>query len=73
MGYALMIDSCFVCNRMFAFNPVTVPSFRDSEGVRQPTCKRCMIHGNDLRVKKGLPIFQIRDDAYEPCDEALLY
>ena len=72
MGYAFMLGKCMVCERSFYFNPVRVPSFRDSEGVRQPVCHTCILQVNDKRVELGLDAFVIPVDAYEPCDESEL-
>jgi len=69
MGYALMIGNCFNCTIKFSFNPLRVPSFRDSKGVRQPVCLGCITAINIKRMEKGLDAFIIPADAYEACDE----
>jgi len=69
MGFALMIANCFSCGVQFSFNPMSVPSFKDHQGVRQPVCLSCITGINILRAAKGLDAFIIPADAYEACDE----
>lgn len=69
MGYALCIGECYVCGKQFTFNPLHVPSWRDSNGVRQPLCRQCVEHINAVRAKEGREPFTILADAYEPIDE----
>ena len=69
MGFALMIGNCFRCGISFSFNPMSVPSFKDGEGIRQPVCRCCITQLNILRMDQGLDAFIIPADAYEPCDE----
>ena len=69
MGYAMMIGKCWGCGRMFGFNPHKVPSMRDHKGVRQPVCKNCVDAANVEKAKRGLPLFEYPDNAYQPCDE----
>ena len=72
MGYAMMMSNCFVCNQLFTYNPICVPSFRDSNSVRQPICRMCIDLINVKRVEEGLEEFVIHLDAYEGCDESEL-
>ena len=69
MGYAFCIGECYTCGRQFTFNPLRVPSWRDSEGVRRPLCRPCVEHINGERAKQGREPFTIPADAYEPIDE----
>ncbi|KKM05768.1 hypothetical protein LCGC14_1750780 [marine sediment metagenome] len=72
MGYALVIGSCCACGKPFSFNPVRVPSARDSTGERQPICKGCVDRANPERIAKGLPPITYAADAYTFCDEGEL-
>lgn len=72
MGYAMMIGECFVCHGGFTFNPHHVPSFRDSNGVRQPVCRTCINRVNEIRIASGIDAFIIHSNAYEACDESEL-
>ncbi len=68
MGVALAMSECFGCKRVFAYNPLRVPSI-PIRGERQPICLDCVHAVNPKRVANGLaPIIPHRD-AYEPCDE----
>ena len=69
MGFALVIGHCLVCTIRFSFNPMRVPSFKDSQGVRQPVCLGCITAINLKRMEQGHDAFVIPADAYEPCDE----
>lgn len=69
MGYAVMVANCWVCRKLFSFNPRRVPSIRDEDGVFQPVCRECVEMANRIRVVKELKPFIIPDDAYSPCDE----
>jgi len=69
MGYAFALGDCLVCNQPFTFNPLTVPSFRDKNNVRQPVCLHCMTVVNNMRIKKGIQPFDIPHNAYGMCDE----
>jgi hypothetical protein len=68
MGAALAYSECFGCRRLFAYNPMHVPSI-PIRGKRQPICLDCVHKVNPMRAKNGLaPIIPHRD-AYEPCPE----
>jgi hypothetical protein len=54
---------------MITFNPVRVPSVRDSRGVKQPVCRECIDRANPIRVSKGLNPIVPADDAYEAVNE----
>jgi hypothetical protein len=70
MGYVFMVAGCYVCGKLFSFNPMKVPSMRDKSGVRQAVCRKCVESANEMRREKGLEPFSIADGAYEPCDES---
>jgi hypothetical protein len=72
MGYAFMTAPCFVCKVIFCFNPIRVPSVRDSNNVRQGVCRNCVEAANVKRKELGLEPFPILDGAYEACDESEL-
>ena len=69
MGYAFVLGACGNCGNTFTFNPVKVPSVRDSQGIRQPICQECMTEANKQRADNGIQPFTIPDDAYTFCDE----
>ena len=68
MGVALAMSPCFGCKRIFAYNPMHVPSIRIG-GERQPICLDCVHRCNPARVKQGLAPIIPHKDAYEPCNE----
>lgn len=72
MGYALCYGECYACGKLFYFNPVRVPSFRDGDGVKQPVCLDCITRMNAQRKERGLEEWTIPADAYTECDEAEL-
>ena len=72
MGYAICLDNCFSCRKLFGFNPMKVPSIKDKEGVRQPICRECIDAANLLRIRNGLAPATPAPDAYEACDESEL-
>ena len=65
MGYISVIGFCFLCRRLFSFNPIRVPSIRDGAGERQPICQACIEGVNAERQARGLAPFPIDPDAYE--------
>ena len=69
MGYVAAVSPCFACGRPFSFNPIRVPSLRDSNNVRQPVCEDCINKVNPIREKKGLLPITYSADAYTCCDE----
>jgi hypothetical protein len=71
MGYALCHARCIGCQRLFAFNPVRVPSIR-IDGVREPICQACVDRANPRRIANGLAPIIPAPDAYEACDESEL-
>lgn len=68
MGYALCHSACFGCGRIFAYNPLRVPSMRVN-GVREPICAACVKRVNPLRIQNHLEPIVPAPDAYEPIDE----
>ena len=64
MGYAFCIGSCFCCNKVFGFNPMSVPSYKN-----EPLCESCVTEVNAVRIEKGLEPFPIAENAYQPVDE----
>ena len=69
MGYASMLGPCFICGNLFTFNPKTVPSVRDSDGVKHQVCRNCIGRANAIRKKNGLEPLTYAVDAYAACDE----
>ena len=69
MGYAIVFSACCSCGEVFGYNPHSVPSARDTQGVRQPICRPCVEKANPIRKAKGLPEITILPDAYEPISE----
>ena len=71
MGYAIAYGPCISCGRLFGFNPVRVPSVFVND-VREPVCRTCVERANELRKEKGMDLFTVYPDAYEPVDENLV-
>ncbi|MBS3921320.1 MAG: hypothetical protein KG012_20795 [Deltaproteobacteria bacterium] len=69
MGYAFISGNCWTCGTLFTFNPLKVPSIRDSGGVRQAICGNCVRFANKMRIEKGMDPFPVPADAYEAVDE----
>jgi hypothetical protein len=63
MGYMTVYSPCFVCKRPFHSNPQSVPSY---EG--EPICSTCIVVVNEERAKKGMPLWPVAADAYEPLE-----
>ena len=72
MGFASMLGPCFICGGLFMFNPKTVPSVRDSDGVKQQVCRTCIGRANAIRKKNGLEPLTYPTDAYTACEESEL-
>lgn len=68
MGYALCMGPCIGCGRLFAFNPMRVPSCTIN-GNREPVCQHCVARVNPMRIANGLEPIVPKPDAYEACDE----
>lgn len=68
MGYVIAQGPCTGCKRIFAYNPVLVPSVRVN-GVREPICPYCVVAFNVVRAKAGLPLIEPLPGAYDPMDE----
>lgn len=71
MGYAQAYGNCIGCKRLFAFNPVHVPSIRIN-GVLEPICLNCVNAANPKRKANGLPEIVPLPDAYDACEEGEL-
>ena len=65
MPYMQMFGPCIVCDRAFAFNPLTVPSTTAVNGQREPICRDCIELINERRQAKGLKPFPVAADAYD--------
>lgn len=79
MGFVFAVGGCYICKRVFAFNPEFVPSYNPSQETnlellkitkgkpegRQPICKTCILRANELRLKNGLEPLVIHPQAYE--------
>ena len=68
MGYITATAECVHCHQPFTFNPMRVPSVVVN-GLREPLCEPCVTWANAERERRGLPLFTVHADAYEPCDE----
>jgi hypothetical protein len=64
MGVVQGLGDCYCCGKLFSFNPVKVPSYQ-----RQPICHDCIEKVNQERGKKGLSLWPVAPDAYDPADE----
>jgi hypothetical protein len=72
MGYVLAMGHCILCDQVFSFNPISVPSVR-VDGTRRPVCETCIqTRVNPHREKLGLELVVPADDAYEAVDESVL-
>lgn len=71
MGYALCYGACCGCKRIFAFNPVRVPSCIIN-GSREPICQNCVVVANPRRIANGLEPIVPAPDAYDACEEGEL-
>lgn len=71
MGYAMAYSPCFGCNRVFGYNPVSVPSI-NFDGTKEPICRSCVERVNPMREKNGLPPIAPLPDAYEAVEESCL-
>ena len=71
--YAMMWSRCAVaaCDRLFAYNPHTVPSIR-LNGERAAVCRECVEFGNHKRSGRGEEPHPIASDAYDPIAEDML-
>lgn len=63
MGYMIMYSTCFVCKRVFGFNPMRVPSFQG-----HAICAGCIHLVNERRRAAGLAEWPVAPDAYEPVE-----
>lgn len=69
--YAVAISPCFGCKKIFAYNPLEVPSIRVN-GIREPVCQSCVDEANPIRIANGLQPITPSPDAYGSCTEAEL-
>jgi len=69
MSYVFVTSQCFGCQRIFSYNPLRVPSYRDINGERQPICFDCVERVNPMRRRNGLRPIVPAPDAYDACDE----
>ena len=68
MGYVTIMAPCICCSRIFASNPMRVPSIRIN-GQREPICQECIPRVNAMRRARGVEEIVPHKDAYEACDE----
>jgi hypothetical protein len=66
--FALYHSDCAGCHRIFAYNPLRVPSVVIN-GKREPICSFCVERVNPIRVANGLQPIVPLPDAYEAIDE----
>ena len=72
MGYVQALGHCILCEKVFSFNPLRVPSLRVA-GKREPVCAECIeIKVNPYRKSKGLDEVIVAEDAYDEVDEGEL-
>lgn len=84
-GYSIVVGECFVCGRVFTFNPHHVPSVPidpvtklppdmggdPGRARREPICRDCVERANVERVERGDAPFVVHPDAYEPVEGIL--
>ena len=72
MGYVQALGHCILCQKVFSFNPIRVPSIR-VDGKREPVCEECIrLKVNPYRESKGLEPVIPEPDAYDEVDEGEL-
>lgn len=65
--FEFMIAECFRCGCLLTANPELVPAVRDSNGVKQPLCLRCVLDIQELQRTMSLPVWpDPLPGAYEP-------
>lgn len=69
MGYYFLIATCSRCGVVFPDIPERVPVIRDAGGEKQPLCRDGVSYLNRLRSQRGLPKWEIPEDAYSFCEE----
>jgi transposase-like protein len=67
-GFAFAVASCVGCNRLFSFNPASVPSV-SLDGQQQPVCRSCVERINRNRARHHLPKIEPLPGTYEPLSE----
>jgi hypothetical protein len=61
----LAYSPCFGCHRMFAYNPVRVPSIRPAPDMdAEPICMACIERVNPVRIAMGLEKIEPLPGAY---------
>lgn len=68
-GHAFAFSPCICCRRVFAYNPMRVPSSSALTGQREPICEGCLELINLRRKQLGLDPIVPLPGAYEPCPE----
>jgi hypothetical protein len=69
MAYVQALGHCILCEKVFAFNPLRVPSLR-VDGERRPVCAECIqLKVNPYRESQGLEPVVPEPDAYEEIQE----
>ena len=72
MGHVQALGHCILCDNVFPFNPLRVPSIRVA-GKREPVCKECIeLRVNPYRESQGLEPVVLANDAYDEVDEGEL-
>ena len=70
MGYITAMGECYVCKKLFSFNPTSVPSIKSPEsGEKEPICEDCIAIINTKRSEIGIALWPVSDDAYTYCKE----
>lgn len=69
-GYVHAMGPCIGCGKIFAFNPVKVPSCSAVTGKREPICADCVARVNPIRKANGLEPIVPMPGAYDACDES---
>jgi len=68
MAYMSLLSACYLCRRLFFYNPVRVPSVV-VDGRREPLCEPCVTSVNAERARRGLAEWTIYPDSYDAVDE----
>lgn len=70
-GFVAVLGRCFVCGRVFSYNPHRVPSYDPSHDDptrpqgREPICGWCITAVNARRAAAGLDPWPVFEDAYD--------
>jgi hypothetical protein len=74
----IIVGECYLCGRVFTFNPHRVPSYDPSlddpskRPGRQPICETCIERVNAARSARGLDPWPVYADSYEAISPAEL-